>query len=275
MNSFNAFPTGRERKSVIRKNEAKIDHFKDTGRKRILDECHYSWVDSAIDDPNDGDGEPFHESFKDLLPYKSLTLKNYIETTIKERKGKAIGVEFGGIGTKLFSGFSSGFFAKSIAVSLVDHRPENKLQQSIVENEKINHQFMVGDIFSPDTYKSLNEILKGEKVDLIIERMAKGLEFIPIEPFAVSKILEIWYDMLRDGGIMFVQVPVSFNHLLKVWGEKLDKEFKDTIKIYYKKGSIHSGHHHATFSLRKLPGAPEKLPLLDPHTVHKTEKWSK
>ena len=272
MNSFDRFPSGKERKEVISKNRDAISHFKKVGKEKILVGGHYSWVDSSADDSMIDGG--MNISFEGVLPKENKSLIAYIEDTLENRKGKAIGAEFGGMGSRLFGGFSAGFFAQSIGVSLVDHRDPSTLGAVDLLNETRNHSILEGDIFSPDTYGALNEVLNGAKVDLIIERMAKGLEFVPQEPYEVSKILQIWYSLLREEGIMFIQVPIIFNNLLKKWAFKISEEFNGLIEIEYKIGKYDRGAHCSSFRLRKLKGAPEKLPLLDPGVVQETRKWS-
>jgi len=104
--------------------------------------------------------------------------------------------------------------------------------------------------------------------------MGQGLEFVPVEPYTISKILQIWYDLLREEGVMFVQTPVVFNNLLEVWVTKIKEEFKDIIEIEYQKGKkdAETNVPCGAFRLHKLPGAPKELPLLDPRIVKKIPK---
>ncbi|MBI4086342.1 MAG: hypothetical protein HY433_03850 [Candidatus Liptonbacteria bacterium] len=264
------FPKGQERKKTVEQVAQEAAHFKDIAEIEILDFEHYTWADSSLDGSDKGS---FVNSFRDLLPGEEISLRNYIETALKERKGSAIGVEFGGIGARLFSGFTPDFFAKSIAVSLLDHRGwAHQLDRIKERDKKLHHEVLEGNIFESNTYKSLNQWLNGEKVDLIIERMGKGLEFVPGEPYEVSKILRIWYNLLREGGIMFAQTPVVFNNLLEAWAVKIDREFKGKIEIEFQTGYEDDGVACSAFRLRKLSGAPNELPLLDPKTVGKIPK---
>ena len=161
------------------------------------------------------------------------------------------------------------------AVSLVDHRGEGLQLIEIKEKDNgIHHEVLEGNILDLATYESLNRWLNGEKVDLIIERMGAGFEFVPDEPYTVSRILQIWYNLLREKGIMFVQTPVVFNNLLETWVAKIQKEFKNVIEIKYQEGVSNTRPRTtcSAFRLQKLPGAPKELPLLDPRTARKIQK---
>ena len=271
MNKFNTFPTGKERKKTIEKNRQATTEFKNEGRRGVID--RYSWRDSPIGEDEDEyfyKGKPFDRSFQSGLT-EGKRLKAYIETVLESRKGKAIGVEFGGVGSNLFSGFTPRFFLKSVGVTLIDHRdPEDDLIEARRQDIKINHQLLEGDIFDSETYEFLDKILNKEKVDLILERMAGGLEYVPVEPYTVSRILQIWYNLLSGGGVMFVQTPIVFNNLVRQWVAKIKKEFKGVIDIEYQEGDVDGNTNCSAFRLLKLPGAPTELPLLDPRTVKKT-----
>ncbi len=277
MNKSEAFPIGKKRKEIVEQIKKEAADFKtNNGLIEILDFEHYTWIDSSLDGPEESNGRSFLDSFRNVLPLEHRkSLRNYIETVLKKREGQAIGVEFGGIGSRLFREFTLGFFAKSVAVSLVDHRGwKSKLDKLKERDKKIHHEVLEGDIFDFCTYESLNKLLNNEKIDLIIERMGRGLEFVPIEPYAISKILQVWYNLLREGGIMFVQTPAVFNNLLTAWVAKIQREFNGKIEIQYSKNSIYisAGCDFSSFRLHKLPGAPNELPLLDPRVVQKITK---
>jgi len=269
MNDLEKFPTGKKRKEIIRENQEKIKHFEVTGKEEINLNKHYTFVDSSLDNYSTSKGVPFFESFYRVLPRSSENMTNYIQKFLKPKRGKAIGLEFGGIGSGVFHSFSPGVFAKSVGVTLVDHRDGEELAQSKKEDKKINHETLEGDIFDLKTYESLNKLLEGKKVDFIVSRMAKGLEFVPVEPYTVSKILKIWYELLAEEGIMFVQTPIAFNNLLKDWAEKIKKECK-SLEISFFASGFCDVDGCSSFRLRKLPGAPKELPLLDPRSVRKS-----
>lgn len=257
------FPTGKKRKNLIAANKEAVAKFSEDGRYRIVENYHYTWIDS----PLEGDYSSFQHTFETVLPPGEQSLRQYIEKTLAPRKGDAIGIEFGGIGSRAFQGFSRGFFKKSVGVTLVDHRlPDTGRDQ---EDRRRNHLVMVGDILTPETYDSLRNLLNGEKVDLIVERMAKGLEFIPGEPYTAAKILKTWYALLREGGIMFVQVPIILNPILKPWIMKIRTNYAQTLEISFTKGSENSNSPSSALRIHKLPGAPEELPVLEPRMVRR------
>ena len=286
MNNFEDvghFSEGKERKDLVRKNAEKIEKFKKNAEKKFQ-MGHYNWIDSPLDERDEFNSMTFRESFEKLLPKDEKSLKHYIEQTLKDKKGKAVGVEFGGIGVKFFNGFSKGFFKKTVGVSLVDHRDIFGIQGTYVKTEKgfknlyeinktPNHEVLEGDIFSPECYKSLEEKLKGDKINLIIERMASGLEFVPEDPYMVSRVLQIWYKLLDEEGLMLVQVPIIFDELLKKWAYLFAKEYKSVFEFNYD-ATDSKILGASVFSLHKLKGAPEELPFLDPRTVKKTRKNS-
>lgn len=270
MPNIDKFPTGQKRKKEVSSKIELADEFEVTGLEKIIKNGHYTWVDSPLEETRSYiEGRSFSDSFSYVLPEKNIGLKQYIEKSLEARKGKAIGVEFGGIGSQLFSGFSPNFFAKSMGVTLVDQRTHNNDEKSFQEDIRINHEILINNILKSETYEYLKKWLNHEKIDLIISRMAAGLEFIPLEPYTTSKILEIWYELLNDGGIMFVQVPVEFNKLLVLWVEMIQKKFSEVIEIQFIQNRNNNSAPGSCVRLRKLPGAPRKLPLLDPRTVNK------
>ncbi len=269
------FPTGKDRKKVIENNSAAIEKFKVVGEKKINQESHYTWVDSPVDGfEDDLTGMPFSLSFKDLLPHLETSLRNYIENILEEKKGKAVGVEFGGIGSRFFAGFSEGFFEKSFGVTLVDHRKSSHNFSILVEEDKQNHHEVIeGDIFDFKTYETLEKSLGHHKVDLIVERMGRGLEFVPIEPYTVAKVLNTWYELLDEGGMMFVQVPFEFSRLLEAWAHKIENDFKGKLEIKFSKANERSKRSYGAFSLRKFSRAPKEMPFLDSKEVQDAGKF--
>jgi len=265
MDKWDSFPTGKDRKRIVKNYQARTEDFQKTGPEGLLD--NYDWVDSPLDGPPTSWGVSFAESFRTILPEHEVKLKDYIEKVLEGKKGKAVGIEFGGSGLKLFQDFTPGFFSQSFGITLINHR-----SGSSNEYGPRDHKVLEKNIFSAETYTALSSKLKGEKVDLIIERMAGGLEFVPLEPYEVSKYLQIWYKLLNEGGIMFVQIPNVFNNLLLAWVAKIEKEYKDSIEIQYRLGYVDNSVNCSAFRLRKLSGAPKELPLLDSRTVRKIPK---
>src|SRR3989338_771967 len=81
--------------------------------------------------------------------------RKYIENTLSQGQGEQkhglTAVEFGGPGSKLFSGFSKGFFIKTAGVCLRDERDQRKKDNDVTNN----HSVLEGDIMDP----TKNEVL--------------------------------------------------------------------------------------------------------------------
>lgn len=272
------FPTGSRRKKTTANDQLKISTFKEDGVRRIREDEIFTWLDSHANYSNysiKGEGgASFSDSFREILP-RGKKLTRYVEETFKENEGKMIGVEFGGVGSNFFRDFSPGFFQKSVGVTLVDHRTEKVAKKEEKENKYINHEILVGDIFDGKTYENLKKSLNGKKVNFLVSRMARGLELVPENPYIVSKALERWYEILEEGGLMFVQFPIVFNNLVEEWAKKIKREYENNLEVKCTFGwrKDHYGSASSSFSLRKLPGSPKELPLLDPRAVHRTKKY--
>lgn len=101
MIKFDRFPTGKDRKAVIKKTIEGIEFMKSKGNKIKP----YTWLDSHANyssiEPGQR-GEPFFRSFREIIPKEYDTLTSFIEESLKEKDGKAVGVEFGGVGSNFF-----------------------------------------------------------------------------------------------------------------------------------------------------------------------------
>jgi len=267
------FPSGKERRDLLAANEEKIVELRKLGEKGFRfkesdkEYLHYGWLDSPLDGTGNGS---FLKTFRDVLPSGAGSMRKYIEQTLRERKGDAIGIEFGGIGSRAFEGFTENFFKKSIGVTLVDHDKgvSDFYAYRTKEDSGRNHNIIEGDIFSEDTYAALETELRGQQADFIIERMAKGLEAVPREPYFIGKFISIWYRLLRENGVLFAQVPVALNPLLHPWIDKIRADYSGVLEVASAEGRGDIGGDTASaFRLRKLPGAPKELPLLDPRAV--------
>ncbi len=278
------FPQGKDRKELLEKNSEAIQQYK---KEEILNlkkqpgllnffrkTPHYRDTNSPLENGNSN----YSLFFEAVLPEGQKNLRSYIESSLAEKKGAALGVEFGGIGSNLFRGFSKGFFKESVGVTLVDTRTNKEKTRDGHENleHNLHHTVLEGDILSEDVYKNLENTLAHRKVDLIIERMYLGLEFMPAEPYKLSEALKKWYKLLDEGGILLVQTPVVFNNLLDRWAEMIRKNHGQEIEFQYVEGSHDASLEdtgYSSFRLRKLKGAPEELPLLDSRTVAMIPKW--
>ena len=268
MENFNKkFPASNaERKTIIENAGNEAREFVDEGLDGFNGVNAHEWKDS----PLDGDDEPitFFDSFKNILPEGEHNLRAYIEKVLETKKSNAVGVEFGGTGLRLFDSFTSGFFKKSAGVTLVNYK---KLEDS--NNQSSSHVVVEGSILSSDLYPKLNKELNNDKVDLIIERMGAGFRLVPEEPRMLSNIFSVWYQMLSENGLMLIQTPVAFNNLLEKWVPMIQEKFAGVLEIQYNSSDLEDGTAPGSvLRIRKLPGAPEKLPFLDSHAIRESKR---
>ncbi len=201
---------------------------------------------------------PFELSFCPVLPEGESRLKNYIEHTLVDKKGHAVGLELGGVGSKVFSQFTSGFFEKTCGVSLNDFR--DKINPKLKgKDAKRNHTVITGNILDEATQACVkDEWLHGEKIDIIFHRMAGGNGTVPKDPFFVSEQASIWYQLLAEGGLIFSQVPYAFTSYIEEWADHIKDNYKGKLELQVEDNFIND----YVLRLRKLNGAPKKLPLL-------------
>ncbi|OGI71637.1 hypothetical protein A3B84_00070 [Candidatus Nomurabacteria bacterium RIFCSPHIGHO2_02_FULL_35_13] len=202
-------------------------------------------------------GSTFYASLPTEYEFKSWKegLRLYIENTLSlERKEKLTAVEFGGPGSRFFSGFSNDFFRKTIGVCLADIRNENLK----VEDSKSNHYVITGDILdvhNDEIFKEIRAKLDVNKIDLIISRMVGGLNQFEGSKTALDNAVRLWYGLLNENGIMFIQY--NYNSI----NDKEDNivaECIEKIKSKYPQIDIQLGK--GSIRLHKKPGAPEELP---------------
>lgn len=268
------FPSGQDRKEMLESNAKNRELFGSLGVEGLRKE--YTWLDSGIDEP--GIGESFLKTFRRVLPDGEYSLRDYIEKALAPKRGQAIWIEYGGPGLSASREFTSGFFKQSIGVTLIDHLQDRSIDGEPVENpsaKKINHSIIEGDILSPETYDLIDKKLGGQKVDLIIERMAKGLKMMPPDPYFLGGILNEWYKQLGEGGLMFVQVPASFYDILIKWAKLMKSdEYKDKFLFKHALGvRDNDPFTQASFRIQKLPGAPGELPMLDPREIRSSNYY--
>lgn len=214
--------------------------------------------------PKDGaDRQSYQNTFGRLVPEASVNIKEYIENALSAKKGRAIALDIGGLGSDVFKDFSYGFFAKTAGVALVDTRKKYKI--NINGDSERNHSVIEGNILTPDTQEKIKVWLNGEKVDLILERMEGGLELFPRDERWFYAAANEVYNLLSDNGIMFMQLVFSVAgdekndyfvadlNLIEDWIKKIRAEHPQTLKINWDGQSL---------LIQKMPGAPEKLPKI-------------
>ena len=195
--------------------------------------------------------------FRPVLPDGAGNLKEYIEDTLATKYGDAVLLELGGTGTLLARGFSDGFFKKSAGVSLSDFRDDIDPRLKLSDKE-LNHRVIEGDILTKETQESVRSWLgEDKKVDVMIERMAGGHDFLPNEPFYMAPKANTWYELLDEGGILFAEVPDAFLDYMTDWEQYLSQNYGSVIDL-----QVADSECGIDVRLQKLSGAPEQLPLL-------------
>lgn len=208
--------------------------------------------------------------------------KKYVEDTLSKNPNKIrTAIEFGGPGSKLFSGFSKNFFTRTTGVCLEDLRPVYKK----LDDESKGHSVVIADILETDAkdkFDAIKENLGTDKVDLIVSRLMgplnsekkiQGAIILKRNPLVLDRVIRKWYSMLNDGGLLLAQFEYFDEHdayiekkrdaeinpppvmeieeNVKSWVNEINKRFSDQIEIQLGRGIIR---------LHKKPGAPEELP---------------
>lgn len=199
--------------------------------------------------------------------------KKYIEETLSKSENKErTAIEFGGPGSRLFSDFTKKFFKKTVGICLKDTR---QFYNKMIDN-RVGHSVITGDITdttNKELYTTINKQLNTEKVDLIISRMMKPLDYMKKNPALLDKIIRKWYSLLNKNGMLFVQFEFFLEHNpkmenkhraevdpqeerdieinVKEWVKLIEKRFPNEIEIKLGRGIIH---------IHKKENAPEELP---------------
>lgn len=221
----------------------------------------YRWIDSTADK---GGTYPIGKSFMFAVP-EGMRFSEFIEGVLHDRRGNARGVEFGGVGANFFSSFSKGFFAHTVGISLHDER--RFFDEYKPDSELHNHTYIQGDFFDDSVYDRIREVLGDAHVDFIVERIGGGVDLNIQHPIMLARLLARWYRLLRAGGIMCVQVPVSMNEFIPLWVAHVESITK-YIHIDFRRAAYDaSPYAQSAIVLRKYEDAPEDLPLLPARTV--------
>lgn len=217
---------------------------------------------------NNWDDSSFQVTFACLLPEGECSLRSYIERLLTRKRGAAVGIEFGGPGSNLFGDFSQGFFRQTAGVTLADIRTDSSKER----DDERHHTVIAGNMFSSQTQQEIAKWLSGRKVDVIFERMDGGLHLVPREPRFLADIANNWYQMLAEGGVMFIQIPRVLVPVMEAWKNFVKQKYPDQIQVQEKFCTVNSQFLGVQYSeglmiLNKLTGAPANLPLLPPRTV--------
>lgn len=239
-------------KTVQAKTEANV--------KREHDEARpWAVYDSALHHYATTFDYPYERSFRHLIPEEFPTMRAYIEQRFFEKRGAVVGMDIGGTGSALFRDFSPGFFAKSLGVVLADQREEKTKK----EDEVYHHSVLEADAFSSKGWRGITNVLHGDVVDVLFERMYGGLVGMNTDFRFLASVLERWYGLLGDEGMMFVElphIPSGKSASTVNWLYAMEHGKVPGITVRY----VASPYEEAGFlkmmvCLEKGPGAPESL----------------
>ena len=217
----------------------------------------------------------FETTFKHVLPqdYRNIKggrgLEHYIADTIRanHRTGNAIALEVAGPGDLLFEDLrKQGLIARSIGICKGPFPDAANIPAADA------YTLIDGDALINRTYVQLRSIIgPHEQIDVILERALGGLQVnhIMLTEF-IEKVFGTWYGLLREGGVMFVQVPSYLDKTVEEWIARVHAQYSDTLEIESNDADtagIDRGDadptHALVMRLRKLSGAPATLPPLE------------
>ena len=150
-----------------------------------------------------GEYDSFNNAFLEVIPKEYSNIKQYIETEFADIKGQVVGMEMGGPGSKLFSGFDPDLFEASYGFTLVDFRNKDEKKDDSLRH----HEIVEGDALSSAGRRRIEDTLQGKKVNIFFERMAAGLPFsLEIEYLAASLYRN--YKLLDDEALFFAEFVI-------------------------------------------------------------------
>ena len=239
-------------KTVQAKTEANVKREHDKARP-------WAVYDSALHHYATTFDYPYERSFRHLIPEEFPTMRAYIEQRFFEKRGAVVGMDIGGTGSALFRDFSPGFFVKSLGVVLADQREENTKQ----EDEELHHSVLEADAFSSKGWRNITSTLRGDTVDVLFERMYGGLVGMSADSHFLASLLERWYGLLGDEGVMFVELPhISSRKSSSIvrWLYTMEHGKVPGVTVRYAASPYEeAGSLKMVMCLEKGPGAPESL----------------
>lgn len=201
----------------------------------------------------------YERSFHRVIPEEFSTMKTYIEQRFFEKKGNVVGMDIGGTGSKLFRDFPAGFFEKSFGVTLMDQRDDEVKKKDGARH----HAVIEADAFSSKGQRMILGALYGKKVDVLFERMYGGLIDMKTDSHFLAAILERWYGLLSERGVMFVELPhLSSKDAVPVvrWLRGMERGKVPGVAVRYTAyGDADDGFLKIFVCLEKEVGAPEHL----------------
>lgn len=269
--------SGKERKKAHERaqeiRQIHLDRFKGSGRDGDI----YSWIDSPLYlDPQDNNAVEYDSSFLPLVEssMEDVNVSDYLLRVFAHRQGGEglVVADFGGPGrrvarelAKLGEKTERGALGvrKSFGMTLKDVG-----DTSADADEK--HTVAEADLLSPQGDEAFNAWRGNDSVDIFFSRMGKGLEALPLDPYLLGEKAALAYRSLSEDGVMVIQAPTKLNPLLREWKKLLTKEHSNTLETRFALGSDDARVPFQTsFLIRKLPGAPKELPILNAKTVQK------
>lgn len=135
-----------------------------------------------------------------------------------------------------------------MGITLADLRPDGQKKSDKLKN----HIVLAGDIADPSTLRKAIKQLGGRKVDLLIERMIAGHDYLPREQNNLAKVFDMWYRTLNDRALFFCQFEEKVEVWVRLAAEYVNKNFENKLNMKV---------HGINFCLIKLEGAPKKFPF--------------
>lgn len=256
-------PTFSEMREITESSDSKISATSNNERRN-------KWIvyDSPLLSSQAADNDitrfsDFDSAFYDVLPPEysknDMNIQDYIETELGDKKGQAIGVEFGGPGRKLFSGFTPGFFSDTAGIILNDLVPPS---DSNSDSNK-HHQVIEGNMFSRSTLKKIENWLNGRQIDVIFERIEGGRENTP-DIIYIDRLFKWWYEHLSEGGVIFAQLPYDYATFgakqdnLNKWVNMINDQYQQVLNVDLDRNYF----DQYKIRLNKYKGAPKDLPTI-------------
>ena len=196
------------------------------------------------------------KEFASVVP-EGYTMQTDIQHVL-EAKSQRTAVELGGSGNNTFAHFPEGFFDQTIGTVLHN----TGIQQNL------SHTVLRVNIFSPDGIDTIKQHLPHGKTDCLIQRIGGPLTMeqsrtYPPNLFEVVSIAQQWYELLNEGGVMYMQLPAEISLYMTYYLDYIKANYADTLEITTGKGNYSSN----VLRLVKKPNAPTSLPLLSLKTI--------
>lgn len=234
---------------------ADVENNKKTNEKNLQREYRWGHYDSSLIEIGSTFYKVLPEEYVGDLNKKIYTtieeygeaFKKYIENTLSKNPNKErTAIEFGGPGSHFFSGFTKGFFNKTVGICLDDIRSEAEKDADNLRG----HSVVVGDILDTknrNLFVEIEDKIGTNKVDLIISRIQGPLHELKINGAVLNRVIRKWYKLLDKNGILFAQFVYLDEHnpnmedkynaeiepAYKSKTEKIVEMWVDAIKLKY------------------------------------------